>query len=120
MREIEASGIVLRSVAALLVGVLVVTWDGQVFATESVRHPMDPLTALEYSAVVTALKKENYVDDTSRYPLITLDEPAKAEVLQWKPGDAVGAGARFGSRDGLPSVPVERHHQLVRQRFAIK
>ncbi len=65
------------------------TWGGQVFAAESLRHPMDPLTAREYAAVITALKKDNYVDNSSRYSLITLDEPAKAKVLKWKPGDAV-------------------------------
>ncbi len=85
----KACDIVLESVAIALVGMLATTWGGQVFAAESLRHPMDPLTAREYAAVITALKKDNYVDNSSRYSLITLDEPAKAKVLKWKPGDAV-------------------------------
>ena len=85
----KASDLVVESVVAALVGILVITWGGQVFATESFRHPLDPLTAREYAAVVPALEEENYVDDSSSYPLITLDELAKAEVLQWKPGDVV-------------------------------
>ena len=89
----KACDIVLESVAIALVGMLATTWCGQVFAAESLRHPMDPLTARDYAAVITALKKDNYVDNSSRYSLITLDEPAKAKVLKWKPGDAVPSQA---------------------------
>ncbi len=85
----SASQIVLESVAVVLVGMFVVTWGGQAFASESLGHPMDSLTALEYSAVIAVLEEENHVDLNDLYPLITLDEPAKAEVLRWKPGDAV-------------------------------
>ena len=35
-------------------------------------HPMDPLTAQEYSAVTKALIEEGYVDGTALYPLITM------------------------------------------------
>ncbi len=90
---IKAPGTVLKSVAAALVGMLVASLGSQAFATEAIRHPMDPLTGLEYSAVIRALKEENYVDDASRFPLITLEEPAKAEVLQWEPGDPVARRA---------------------------
>ena len=75
----KACDIVLEFVAIALVGILATTWGGQVFAAESLRHPMDPLTAREYAAVITALKKDNYVDNSSRYSLITLDDPAKAK-----------------------------------------
>ena len=54
---------------------------------------MDPLTAEEYSVVVAALKREGYVDDSSRYSLITLHEAPKVEVWGWKPGDALPRGA---------------------------
>ena len=50
---------------------------------------MDPLTPEEYSAVITALKDAGHVDDAGLYPLITLHEADKAEVLQWNPGDAL-------------------------------
>ncbi len=53
------------------------------------KHPLDPLTITEYSAIIAALNSGNYVDDMSRYPLITLDEPAKERVLGWKAGHAV-------------------------------
>ena len=79
----------LESVVTALVGMLVTTWGCQVFATESAKHPLDPLTAREYSAVITLLKERSYVDEVSLYPLVTLDEPAKADVLQWEPGNAV-------------------------------
>lgn len=85
----KASDRVLASMAAILLGIVATAWGGQSLATEAVRHPLDPLTAPEYEAVTKALQKGNYVDDDSRYPLITLDDPAKAEVLQRQPGDAI-------------------------------
>lgn len=87
--SMKASKAVPSSLAAGLLAILIASWSGQGFAAEHARHPLDPLTAQEYSAVIAALKEENYVDEASLYPLITLDEPAKAEVLQWKPGEAV-------------------------------
>ncbi len=41
-------------------------------------------------------------------------------LIQGEAGDAVLVGARFGFCDGSLSVPVERHHQLVGQWFAIE
>ncbi len=49
-------------------------------------HPLDALTAPEYWAVYEALKSSGRVDAATRYAGITLHEPPKAEVLQWKPG----------------------------------
>ena len=39
------------------------------------------------------LKAANHVNDDSRYPMITLHEPVKLEVLQWKSGDPVSRAA---------------------------
>ena len=49
---------------------------------------MDPLSASEYGAALEALRAVGLVDDGTRYPLITLDEPEKAEVWAWRPGTA--------------------------------
>ncbi|MCZ6672064.1 MAG: primary-amine oxidase [Verrucomicrobia bacterium] len=75
--------------AALVVGMWLMAWGSQVLATESVRHPMDPLTTQEYSSVITVLREGNYVDEAGLYPLITLHEPSKAEVWRWIPGEAL-------------------------------
>ena len=86
---LSSFGVLLVAVAAALAVTLATPSCGQGFARESVSHPMDPLTAEEYSAVVTALIEEDYVDGATLYPLITLEEPAKEEVLQWNPGEPV-------------------------------
>ena len=88
-QRMKVSEVVVESLVAALVGILVMTWSGQVLATESIRHPLDPLAEREYAAVVSVLEKENYVNDSSSYPLMTLDDPVKAKVLQWKAGDPV-------------------------------
>ncbi len=56
-------------------------------------HPLDPLTAVELRTVVRVLRGEGRVDDDSLFPLVTLDEPEKARVLAWKPGEPAGRRA---------------------------
>ena len=90
--SIKPPGILLVVVAVALVGMLGAACS-EGLAKESMLHPMDPLTAEEYSAIVTALKKDSYAGEAGLYPLITLEEPAKDEVLQWKPGDPVSRRA---------------------------
>ncbi len=45
------------------------------------RHPLDGLTAPEYWAVHDALKASGHPDAKTRYPLVSLPEPPKEEVL---------------------------------------
>jgi primary-amine oxidase len=59
----------------------------------SARHPLDPLTATEYSTVIAVLRESNKVADNSRYPLIVLREPAKDRVLQWQEGQPLARQA---------------------------
>ena len=76
---------------AVVVGALLIVWvavSGQKLKAQPVHHPLDPLTAEEYTAAVALLKAANHVNDDSRYPMITLHEPVKSEVLQvetWGP-----------------------------------
>ncbi|HEX6386137.1 MAG TPA: primary-amine oxidase [Anaerolineae bacterium] len=86
---IKSSRLLFVFVAVVLVGTLNLAMCRQRLATGSVSHPLDPLTAGEYTTVITALTEENYVDDAALYPLITLEEPLKDEVLRWEPGDPV-------------------------------
>jgi primary-amine oxidase len=51
-------------------------------------HPLDALSAEEIEAAVTVLRDAGQVDDATRFPLIDLDEPAKAAVLAWRPEEA--------------------------------
>ena len=86
---IKWSGIPLASAVIVLAGIVGLASCGKGFATQIVGHPMDPLAEEEYSAVVGALIDGGYVDGTALYPLITLEEPPKEDVLEWNPGDAV-------------------------------
>lgn len=76
-----------ESLATALAGIIVTSWVGQVPATDSVRHPLDPLTASEYEVVLAALIEEEVIGEIGLYSLITLDEPPKEQVLAWQPGD---------------------------------
>lgn len=75
-------------IAAALLGSLPPPWSAQVRG-DSVTHPLDALTRSEYEAAVAALRPERYAGAAGLFPLITLQEPAKADVVQWKRGDAV-------------------------------
>ena len=86
---LRSTGIPFVHVAVALASALGLAGCGTGFATQIVGHPMDPLAAEEVSAVVKALIDEDYVDGTALYPLITLQEPSKDDVLMWNPGDPV-------------------------------
>ncbi len=56
---------------------------GKAFAAD---HPLDPLSQDEIRATVGILKASGKITPASRFSLITLDEPPKDEVLNFKPG----------------------------------
>ena len=58
-------------------------------SAQSARHPLDGLTASEYWSVLDTLRASGHADPGTRYPSITLREPAKDEVLRWKPGQSL-------------------------------
>jgi Cu2+-containing amine oxidase len=51
----------------------------------SVAHPLDSLSREEIAAAVAVLREAGHIDATTRFALIDLDEPRKADVLAWKP-----------------------------------
>lgn len=63
-------------------------------------HPLDALTAEEYVLTRKLLADAGYVNDDSRFPLITLREPPKAEVLAWEPGEAIPRSADVVVKQG--------------------
>jgi primary-amine oxidase len=52
-------------------------------------HPLDGLSPDEIAAVTGILAEAGHTSDESRWPLIELHEPDKAEVLAWQEGDPV-------------------------------
>ncbi|MEA5552646.1 primary-amine oxidase [Anabaena cylindrica UHCC 0172] len=76
----------------LVVAIIVFTtatlgFMGILFAQESViSHPLNPLTEVEINQAVDILKQEKTLSDTAFFPMITLQEPDKKEVLNFTPG----------------------------------
>src|SRR5437016_649497 len=55
-------------------------------AVRSELHPLDPLNQDEVAAAVRVLKDEKHLTAKTRLAYLGLHEPAKKEVLAWKPG----------------------------------
>src|SRR6516165_3042359 len=49
-------------------------------------HPLDPLSGAEIASAVAVLRASDKIDGDTKLALIDLDEPPKADVLAWKPG----------------------------------
>ncbi|WKB35339.1 hypothetical protein QS257_17350 [Terrilactibacillus sp. S3-3] len=56
--------------------------------TIKVQHPLEPLTVEEVDLAVSIIKKEKNLDDTFRIVSLTLNEPEKSIVLNFKEGDS--------------------------------
>ena len=52
-------------------------------------HPLEPLSADEFSRTAEILRRDGHVSDTFRFASIELVEPPKHEVLAWRTGDPV-------------------------------
>ncbi|MEW6306933.1 MAG: primary-amine oxidase [Verrucomicrobiota bacterium] len=55
-------------------------------AAGKARHPLDPLDAKEIQAAVETVRQSGKVSEHILFPLISLDEPAKELVHNFKPG----------------------------------
>jgi primary-amine oxidase len=67
-------------------------------------HPLDPLTADEFRRLAVVVNRERGVDASWRYASVELQEPAKAEVLAFRPGDPITRTATavcWNRADGL-------------------
>ena len=81
-------------------------------------HPLDGLTAAEMERVTRILREAGEANDQTRYPLIELIEPPKADVLAWSEGDPaerrLGHAGRVG--EGRPPVAGYGRSDLVHRR----
>ncbi|WP_242054840.1 primary-amine oxidase [Nostoc flagelliforme] len=59
----------------------------------SIPHPLSLLTEAEINTAVSAIKSEKTLSKMAAFPLITLQEPDKQEVLKFTPGKAFGRKA---------------------------
>jgi primary-amine oxidase len=63
-------------------------------------HPLDELSAEELQAAVAVLKAAGKIDEASRFASLILEEPAKAEVRAWKPGQRFSRRAQAVVKQG--------------------
>ena len=73
-------------------------------------HPLDPLSTQEIQAACEFLKAEKQLDSGTRFAIVHLQEPPKADVLAYQPGQPVERSAFlmiFDSRTG------ETHEAIV-------
>ena len=61
----------------------------------SYEHPLDPLTAAELEAVISAAKQIWSLDDRHLFAFIQLAEPTKEFVLTWQPNQPLERKARL-------------------------
>jgi primary-amine oxidase len=52
-------------------------------------HPLEPLDAGEIRQTAATLRRDEHLGGSWRFAAIELREPAKADVVAWRPGDAV-------------------------------
>jgi primary-amine oxidase len=78
-------------------------------ASEERRHPLDPLSQAELAAACDILKSEKRLGPDTRFGFVQLEEPAKADVLGWKPGRPLqrrAAATVFDSKTGATHLAV--------------
>ena len=76
---------------------------------QEISHPLDGLTGAEMRRVTEILRAAGEADEETRYPLIELIEPPKAEVLAWSEGDPQRRRARVHllSQTGFRTAVVD-------------
>jgi Cu2+-containing amine oxidase len=62
--------------------------------TQEPTHPLDELTVTEYWAVYETLSVHDGVEEGAEFLYTGLNEPSKADVLAWRPGQSFGRQAR--------------------------
>jgi primary-amine oxidase len=87
------------AVAALLLG------SSLDRAMAAASHPLDPLSADELRAATRAMRADPRLKE-ALFPQIALREPAKAEVLAWRPGEPVKRQARAVAMNGASVFEV--------------
>ena len=78
-----------------------------VAATHATAHPLDPLTAAEIVEAASILKAQRQLGDRVRFETIVLQEPDKAAVGNFRPGDAIERNALLVILDNAAAATYE-------------
>ena len=82
-------------VLGLLIVPVAIFYVSTASAQQGPTHPLDQLTASEVNAVVATLKTADKVNDASRFAVVRLNPPPKAEVWAWQPGEPIPSRKAF-------------------------
>lgn len=69
-------------------------------SAQAPRHPLDPLDWSEYWTVLEVIRSAGHLDQETKFPFVTLREPAKDLVWQWTPGQPIPRSAFAVVRQG--------------------
>lgn len=81
-----------------------------------VRHPLEPLTPEEIRAAVTILRESKKISKAARFVSVTLQEPAKDEVLRYHQGDVFDRKAWILLLDNADETTYEAVISLHQQK----
>jgi primary-amine oxidase len=73
------------------------------------RHPLDPLSEAEITLACDLLKTQKKLSATTRFAFVQLEEPTKADVMAWKPGQPLmrrAATTVFDTKTGATHVGI--------------
>jgi primary-amine oxidase len=70
------------TLSAINLAVLIVLDPARAFAA----HPLDSLSGEEIRTTIAVLRDAGDIDAATRFARVDLDEPSKADILAWKPG----------------------------------
>ena len=87
-----------------------------VAATHATAHPLDPLTAAEITEAASILKAQRQLGDRVRFETIVLQEPDKATVGNFRPGDTIERNALLVILDNAAAATYEAVVSLNEQR----
>ncbi|MCK5411807.1 MAG: tyramine oxidase [Gemmatimonadetes bacterium] len=74
---------------------------------QSAKHPLDPLTWEEHWIVLDAIRTAGHATDSTRYSLVSLQPPAKSEVLAWRAGQPFSRAAFAIVKEGASTFEAE-------------
>ena len=85
-------------------------------ALAAASHPLDPLTAGEIAAATAILRAQRQLGPRVRFETVVLQEPEKASVLDFQPGDAIARNAFLVVLDNDDGATYEAVVSLNEQR----
>lgn len=93
-RWLQTWGVIFLSVAiAVITASQIFAQSPQNAKLSQITHPLEPLTAAEMTTAVYVLKKEKSLSDRVVFPNLSLREPDKSKVVNFKLGDGISREA---------------------------